>query len=86
MIKGVIHMHNMKTEDLILLIIKQIKEQKREEFQNIMSELQPYDLAEVYTTLPEKHRHKFSLFLTPKQVATLVQELDTAMKVDLNGK
>lgn len=79
-------MHDMTTEELILLLIKQIKEQKREDFQNIISELHPYDLADVYTTLPDKHRLKFTLFLTSKQIAILVQELEPNMQIDLLHK
>lgn len=79
-------MQNMKKEELLLIIIKQLKEQKKEEFHHIIDELQPYDLAEVYAMLPDKHRHKFTLFLSASQIAVLIQELDIPMQVDLLHK
>ncbi len=79
-------MQNMKTDELILLMIKQLKEQKREDFQIIINELQPYDLAEIYTLLPEKHKHKFTLFLTSEQLTMLIQELESDLQIDLLHK
>jgi magnesium transporter len=65
-------------EDRIdLRIIKCMKETNRKEFQSIMDELHPYDIAKLYKDLPRKHRYKFLLFLTPEQLAALISESGT---------
>lgn len=76
----------MKEEQILLLIIKYLKELKKEDFQGIVDELQPYDIAKIYRELPEKHRLKFLLFLTPKQIAELIQELDLGQQADVLQK
>lgn len=76
----------MKEEQILLLIIKYLKELKKEDFQGIIDELQPYDIAKIYRDLPEKHRLKFLLFLTPKQIAELIQELDRRLQADVLQK
>lgn len=71
---------------MILLIIKYVKELKRDEFQQIIEELQPYDMAKLYVKLPEKHRLKFLSFLSSKQVAIIIQELEPKMQVEILHK
>lgn len=78
--------HKMEWDQLLLLIIKHLKELKKEEFKHIVEELQPYDLAELYRDLPEKHRHKFLLFLNPENIAMLLQELESDMQIDILHK
>lgn len=70
-------------EQTMLHVIKCCKEHKKDEFQHIIDELQPYDIAAIYTNLPEKHHPKFILMLTPKQIAVLIQELDTPLQVEM---
>lgn len=67
---------DMTENQILLFIIKYLKELKRDDFQHIIDELQPYDIARLYIALPEKHRHRFLMFLDPKQIAELIQELD----------
>lgn len=78
--------NEMKQEQILLLIIKYLKELKKDDLQQIVDELQPYDLAKIYKELPLKHRHKFLLFLTSKQIAELIQELDRDLQVDVLQK
>lgn len=67
---------NMTDDQILLMIIKYLKEMKQVEFKNLVEELQPYDIAKLYTDLPEKHRQIFLLFLEPEQIAGLLQELE----------
>lgn len=76
----------MTENQILLFVIKSLKELRKKEFQELMDELHPYDIAEVYKTLPEKHRHKFLTFLTTQQLATLIQELDSPLQVDILHK
>ena len=71
---------------ILLLIIRYLKEQKSVELQNLINELQPYDFAKLYKDLPEKHHAKFLLLLTPKQIANLIQQLDKEMQIDILHK
>lgn len=64
------------TEDQItLFIIKALKENRQKEFEAIVDELQPYDIAKIYEDLPEKHKTRFLLFLNLNKLADLLQEL-----------
>ena len=65
----------MFEDRLDLIIIKAMKETNRKEFQAILDELHPYDIAKLYKDLPRKHRYKFLLFLTAEQLASLLPEL-----------
>ncbi len=67
---------SMSEKEILLFVIKYLKEMKKQEFNELMDELQPYDMARLYQQLPEKHRHKFLSFLEVKQIATLIQELE----------
>ncbi|SDM57773.1 magnesium transporter [Fictibacillus solisalsi] len=76
----------MTENQILLFVIKSLKELRKKEFQELMDELHPYDVAEVYKTLPEKHRHKFLTFLTTRQLASLIQELDSDLQVEILHK
>ncbi len=76
----------MTEDQLLILTIKNLKELKRVEFQQMIDELQPYDVAQLYKTLPEKHRHKFLVFLFPKQIAEMVEELESDYQADVLQK
>ncbi|MDR7240358.1 magnesium transporter [Neobacillus drentensis] len=66
----------MTQDELSLYIIKTLKENKKTEFENILEELQPYDMAKIYEDLPEKHKGRFLLFLKIDVLADLMEELD----------
>ncbi|WP_088105723.1 magnesium transporter [Halalkalibacter urbisdiaboli] len=74
---------NMTEDQLLVLVIKYIKEAKRGALQQLLDELHPYDVAQLYRGLPEKHHHKFLTFLTPDQIADLIQELEYEMQMEI---
>ncbi|MCL6570754.1 MAG: magnesium transporter, partial [Bacillus sp. (in: Bacteria)] len=67
---------NMTQNELSLMIIKTLKESKQAEFEKILEELQPYDIAKIYKGLPEKHKGRFLLFLNFDGLVDLMEELD----------
>ncbi|QDQ02403.1 magnesium transporter [Lysinibacillus fusiformis] len=67
---------NITQDQITLQIIKALKEGKQKEFQAIVEELQPYDIARIFEGLPKKHHTRFLFFLIPKQIAELIQELE----------
>ncbi|MGE6257491.1 magnesium transporter [Heyndrickxia sporothermodurans] len=79
-------LHNMTEDQIILQIIKVLKEGKRKEFQGILDELQPYDIARTFESLPEKHHSRFLLFMYPEQIAELIQELDQEYQLKVLAK
>ncbi|WP_409252609.1 magnesium transporter [Bacillus sp. SCS-153A] len=62
-------------DQLTLRTIKALKEGKKKELQHIMEELQPYDMALIYSDLPEKHQSRFLLQLSIPVLADMIQEL-----------
>ncbi|MCR6097813.1 magnesium transporter [Salipaludibacillus agaradhaerens] len=76
----------MDTDKLTVLTIKYLKEQNRPALQDMTEELHPYDLAELYKALPEKHHFKFLTFITSKDIADLVMELEPDMQKEVLQK
>ena len=76
-------MLGMSEEQILLLVIKYLKEQKNNEFQHIIQELQPYDIATLYIDLPNKHKHKFLTYLSKIQIAWLIQELEKEDQIQI---
>jgi magnesium transporter len=79
-------MKSMAENEILLYVIKLLKDGKRLEFESLIEELQPYDIALIYKHLPEKHQIRFLLFLNNDQLADLVQELDKDLQLDVLGK
>ncbi|MFC0189217.1 magnesium transporter [Fictibacillus aquaticus] len=77
---------DMTENQILLLVIKNLKELRKKEFQLLIDELQPYDIANVYKNLPEKHRHKFLTYLTAQQIASLIQELESELQIEIIHK
>jgi magnesium transporter len=76
-----------KLEDqLTLSVIKALKEGKSNEFEQIIDELQPYDIAILYKILPEKHRYRFLLYLHTSQLADLLEELEKDEQLEILNK
>ncbi|MGH2316197.1 magnesium transporter [Planococcus sp. SE5232] len=73
-------------DEITLALIKAMKEGKIMEFQDILDELQPYDMAIQYRHLPDKHRNKFLLYLTIRQLTELMQELSKNEQIDILHK
>jgi len=74
---------NMTADEISLYIIKTLKENKQAEFEAILEELQPYDIAKIYEDLPEKHKGRFLLFLNTDVLADLMEELDKEEQLEL---
>lgn len=73
-------------DQITLKVIKSLKEGKKQDFQQILEELQPYDISLIYTNLPEKHHTRFLLFMNPNQIAELIQELDKEYQLEVLTK
>lgn len=73
----------MTPDEINLYIIKTLKENKRAEFETIIDELQPYDVAKIYQDLPEKHKARFLLYLKSDVLADLMEELDKEEQLEL---
>lgn len=77
---------NMTENQITLYIIKLLKENKQKELDTILDELQPYDIAQIYEDLPEKHRTRFLLHLNIDLLADLMEELSTEEQLDVLNK
>jgi magnesium transporter len=78
--------HNMTEDQITLYTIKSLKENKRKDFETILDELQPYDVAKIYENLPEKHKVRFLLFLNIDYLADLMGELEKAEQLEVLNK
>jgi magnesium transporter len=67
---------NMTQNELSLTIIKTLKENKQAEFEMILEELHPYDVAKIYEDLPVKHKGRFLLFMKFDVLVDLMEELE----------
>ncbi|WP_018931733.1 magnesium transporter [Gracilibacillus lacisalsi] len=74
---------NMTENEISLAIIQAIKDGKKAVFQELIDELQPYDMAQQYHNLPVKHRNKFLLYLSIEQLTDLLQELDKEEQLEV---
>ncbi|RXT09091.1 magnesium transporter [Ammoniphilus sp. CFH 90114] len=81
-----LNINEMTENQILLLIIKSLKDLKKDELKYIIEELQPYDIAKLYRNLPGKHRPKFISLMAPKQIAILLQELDTDLQLQILHK
>jgi magnesium transporter len=79
-------LNQVDNEALMIRLIRYCKENKKQEFQLMIDELHPYDIAQLYKELPTKHHHKFLLLMESKQIANLLQELDPPMQLDIVQK
>lgn len=77
---------DLSQDELSLYVIKTLKENKKGDFEAILEELQPYDIAKIYGDLPEKHKGRFLLFLKFDVLADLMEELETTDQLDLLNK
>lgn len=76
----------MTENQISLHIIKTLKENKKKEFETILDELHPYDIAQIYENLPEKHKTRFLLFMNIDILADLIQELSKDAQLDVLNK
>lgn len=73
----------MDDNEILLNTIKYLKEYRRSDFKALIEELQPYDIAKLYTDLPERYRQFFLIYLEPEQMASILQELDIKYQHDV---
>ncbi|TYR80802.1 magnesium transporter [Priestia megaterium] len=72
---------NMTEDQILINIIRYLKEAKKKDFQELINELQPYDIGILYENLPEKHQTRFLSNLTLQQLANLLQEVNKDTQV-----
>ena len=73
--------------ELSLAIIQTLKAaNNKKTFQDIMEELQPYDIAKQYQNLPKKHQNKFLLYLSIEQLTEFIQEIEKEEQLDVLQK
>ncbi len=77
---------SMTENQITLHIIKTLKENKKKEFELILDELQPYDIAHIYENLPEKHQTRFLLFMNIDLIADLLEELNKDRQLEVLNK
>jgi magnesium transporter len=77
---------HMTEDQITLYIIKALKENKQKDLDTILEELQPYDIAQIYGDLPEKHRTRFLLHLKIDLLADVIQELSREDQLDVLNK
>jgi magnesium transporter len=76
----------MTENEITLAIIQALKDGKKQSFQDIIDELQPYDMAQQYQHIPSKHRNKFLSYLTIEELTNLLQELEKDDQLDVLHK
>ncbi|MDG5787953.1 magnesium transporter [Evansella sp. AB-P1] len=76
----------MNIDQLTVLIIKYLREGKKESFNKLIEEFHPYDLAQLYRDLPDKHHFKFLTYLSSKQIADLIMELEQDIQMEVLQK
>jgi len=69
-------MQYLTEEQLSFAVIKLLKENKKVELDQLLDELQPYDIANLYEDLPSKLRTRFLHQLSNQILADVVQEVD----------
>ena len=68
------------------IMLRSLREGKKQQFLTLVKELHPYDLANLYGRLPEQYRTRFLSFLPIKQTASFVQELEQTLQVEVLTK
>jgi magnesium transporter len=77
---------DMTENQITLLIIKSLKENRKSEFESVLDELQPYDIAQIYEILPEKYKTRFLVFLNIDLLADLIEELSREKQLEVLNK
>ncbi|RHW34859.1 magnesium transporter [Neobacillus notoginsengisoli] len=77
---------NMTEDEITLQALKAIIENRKKDFEAIVDELQPYDVAKLYESFPIKHKTRFLLFLNAHLLADLLEELDTDQQLEVLNK
>ncbi|GAA0342658.1 magnesium transporter [Bacillus carboniphilus] len=67
-------------DELVLKTIRLLKERKKTEFNKIIEELQPYDIAQLYQAIPRKHHPNFINSLPVDLISALIVELEKPLQ------
>lgn len=68
------------TDELVIKVIKHLKERNKKEFIKIIEELQPYDIAQLYQAIPWKHHANFINSLPVEMISALIVELEKPLQ------
>ncbi len=77
---------DLTENEISLMIIQSLKDRKKVVFQEIIDELQPYDIVQQYLRTPLKHKNKFLQYLSIEQLTELTQELNKEDQLDVLQK
>jgi len=75
--------HLLTEEQLTHLAVKLLRENKKKELDLLLDELQPYDVAKIYTRLPDRLRSRFLVHLNNSFLADVIQELDRNWQIEI---
>ncbi|MCM3054914.1 magnesium transporter [Caldifermentibacillus hisashii] len=79
--------HLMTNEQLLVTVVKLLRENKRNELMLIIDELQPYDIANLYKELPHKLKTRFLFHLDNHLLADVIQEVeDSDLQLEILNK
>ncbi|WP_165820854.1 magnesium transporter [Pueribacillus theae] len=73
-------------EKEILFIIEKLKEEKYDEINDLLKGKRPYDMAEVFQKIPERHRAAMLHHLEPAALASMMQKLKHIHQFELLSK
>ncbi|WAA12551.1 magnesium transporter [Fervidibacillus halotolerans] len=68
--------HLLSDEQLLLTVVKLLKENKKLELEHLLDELQPYDISKIYTNLPQKFKTRFLFHLNNHTLADVIQGME----------
>lgn len=77
---------NLTEEQIISQMINTLVEGNKHSFAEIVEELQPYDIAQIYDQLPEEHKTQFLLYLDIDLLADVIQELSKEDQIEILNK
>lgn len=77
---------DLTENEILLTIIQSLKDGENVTFHEIIDELQPYDMVQLYLQMLPRHKSKFLQYLSIEQLTDLIQELDKKDQLDILQK
>ncbi len=77
---------DLPIEKIPILVIEALEQKEHEKLDNILRELRPYDIALVFTSLPEKDKIPFLTYLSIPTLATMIQALNRSQQLEVLNK
>src|SRR5699024_8057959 len=77
---------DLPIEKIPILVIEALEQKEHEKLANILRELRPYDIALVFTSLPEKDKIPFLTYLSIPTLATMIQALNRSQQLEVLNK